>query len=58
MIAALYVYADGPYAHVPDCDVWDISRDARGYDGPHPVVAHTIVSPRIARAGADATVCA
>ena len=40
MIAALYVYADGPYASVPDCDVWDVARDARGYDGPYPVVAH------------------
>jgi hypothetical protein len=39
-IAALYVYADGPYASVPDCDVWDEARDARNYDGPHPVVAH------------------
>ena len=40
MIAALFVYADGPYADVPDCDVWDASRDARLYDGPHAAVAH------------------
>lgn len=40
MIAALFVYADGPYANVPDVDLWDIKRDARLYDGPHPAVAH------------------
>lgn len=40
MIAALYVYRDGPYSRVPDCDVWDDARDARGYAGPWPVVAH------------------
>lgn len=40
MIAALFVYADGPYSRVPGVDAWDVKRDARNYDGPHPVVAH------------------
>jgi hypothetical protein len=40
MIAALYVQADGGYAGLPDVEVWDEARDARRYDGPHPVVAH------------------
>jgi hypothetical protein len=40
MIAALYVRTDGPYANRPGVDLWDEKRDARLYDGPHPVVAH------------------
>ena len=40
MIAALFVYGDGPYASIADVDAWDIKRDARLYDGPHAVVAH------------------
>lgn len=40
MIAALYVRAGGPYFDLPGVDPWDIERDARKYDGPHPVVAH------------------
>jgi hypothetical protein len=39
-VAALYVMADGPYAGLKDVEVWDITRDARTYPGPHPVVAH------------------
>lgn len=39
-VAALYVMADGPYAGLPDVDIWDVGRDARTYPGPHPVVAH------------------
>lgn len=39
-VAALYVDATGCYAGLPGVDVWDISRDARTYEGPHPVVAH------------------
>jgi hypothetical protein len=39
-VAALYVLPDGPYAALPDVEVWDITRDARQYQGPHPVVAH------------------
>lgn len=40
MIVALYVDADGCYAGLDGVDAWDIKRDARNYDGPHPVVAH------------------
>lgn len=40
MIAALYVETNGCYFGLPDVDPWDIHRDARKYDGPHPVVAH------------------
>lgn len=39
-IAALFVDARGCYSGLPDVDVWDVSRDARLYPGPHPVVAH------------------
>ena len=39
-VAALYVEPDGPYAGLPGVEVWDESRDARTYAGPHPVVAH------------------
>lgn len=39
-VAALYVLKDGPYAELPDVDLWPESRDARLYDGPWPVVAH------------------
>ena len=39
MIAALYVERNGVYA-IPGVDVWDESRDARLYAGPHAVVAH------------------
>jgi hypothetical protein len=40
VIAALYVDPRGPYAGLPDVDLWDEARDARLYQGPHPVVAH------------------
>lgn len=40
MIAALYVETDGCYFGIPDVDPWDETRDARGYAGPHAVVAH------------------
>jgi len=40
MIAALYVESDGAYFGVLGVDPWDEARDARRYDGPHPVVAH------------------
>lgn len=39
-IAALYVESGGSYYGLPDVDPWDQARDARLYDGPHPVVAH------------------
>jgi len=42
MIAALYVLRHGPYADVPDVELWygPPDRDARLYQGPWPVVAH------------------
>jgi hypothetical protein len=40
MLAALYVETNGCYFGVPGIDPWDINRDARGYDGPYPAVAH------------------
>lgn len=39
-VAALFVDMDGCYANRPDVEVWDVTRDARTYPGPHPVVAH------------------
>lgn len=39
-IAALYVETNGCYYGLPGVDPWDETRDARLYDGPHPVVAH------------------
>lgn len=40
MISALYVETDGCYFGLPDIDPWDVTRDARDYAGPHPVIAH------------------
>lgn len=39
-IAALFVQTDGAYFNLPDIEPWDITRDARKYDGPHAVIAH------------------
>jgi hypothetical protein len=39
-IAALYVETDGCYFGQAGVEPWDVTRDARSYDGPHPVVAH------------------
>ena len=39
-VAALFVAKDGVYSNVWGVDPWDQTRDARLYDGPHPVVAH------------------
>lgn len=39
-IAALFVQADGAYANLEGVDLWPEARDARLYDGPHPVVCH------------------
>lgn len=39
-IAALYVDPRGHYAGLPGVELWDEKRDARGYRGPYPVVAH------------------
>ena len=38
-VAALYVEEGGVYS-LDGVDVWGVSRDARLYPGPHPVVAH------------------
>ena len=40
MVAALYVDAKGCYSSIDGVDMWDITKDARLYDGPYPVVAH------------------
>lgn len=40
MIAALFVARNGAYWGLDDVDPWDVSRDARTYAGPWPVVAH------------------
>lgn len=40
MIAALFVEKGGAYWNLPGVDPWDITRDARKYAGPWPVVAH------------------
>lgn len=42
MIAALYIDERGPYVGRPDVDAWGISRDAKLYDGPHPVVGYEL----------------
>ena len=40
MIAALFVAKGGCYFGLEGVDPWDDARDARGYAGPWPVVAH------------------
>ncbi len=40
MIAALFVEKHGVYSNLENVEVWDVTRDARLYAGPHPVVAH------------------
>ena len=39
-VAVLFARADSVYKTLPECDVYDMERDARTYDGPYPVVAH------------------
>lgn len=39
-VAALYVDVRGPYVAMPGVEAWTEKRDARRYQGPHPVVAH------------------
>ena len=52
MIAALYVEIGGAYSGLDGVDAWDETGDARGYQGPFPVVAH----PPCQRWGAMASV--
>jgi hypothetical protein len=40
LVAALYVQESGCYFNLEGVDPYDITRDARLYAGPHPVVAH------------------
>ena len=39
-VAVLFARADSHYKAMPGVEVYDMERDARTYDGPHPVVAH------------------
>lgn len=39
-VAALYVQTGGCYYGLEGVDPWDEKRDARLYNGPHPVIAH------------------
>ena len=39
-IAILFARQDSVYKDFPDCDVWDIDRDARLWPGGSPIVAH------------------
>ena len=39
-IAALFCRSDSNYKQIAGVDVYDVGRDARTYDGPHPVIAH------------------
>ena len=44
--AALYVMPDSVYYDLlPESHCWDEARDAKLYDGPHPVVAHPPCGP-------------
>lgn len=39
-VAVLFARSDSVYKSMPECDVWDIERDARKWPGGAPVVAH------------------
>jgi hypothetical protein len=39
-VAVLFARKDSIYKTLPDCDVWDIDRDARNWTGGSPLVAH------------------
>jgi hypothetical protein len=40
MVAVLFARSDSIYKSLPDCDVWDIERDAMRWPGGCPVIAH------------------
>ena len=40
VIAALFVSERGPYVGLPGVECWTVTKDARTYAGPWPVVAH------------------
>jgi hypothetical protein len=40
MVAVLFARADSVYKTIPGCDVWDMERDARNWQGGSPLVAH------------------
>lgn len=40
MITVLFARKDSIYKALPDCDVWDIERDALNWQGDTPVIAH------------------
>lgn len=39
-VAVLFARSDSHYKTLPECDVFDIDRDARTYAGANPIVAH------------------
>lgn len=44
-IAALYVDPLGAYRGLPGVELWDYRRNAKHYEGPHPVIAHPPCGP-------------
>lgn len=44
-VAVLYCEARGTYSRLSGIDLWHARRDARGYAGPDPVVAHPPCGP-------------
>lgn len=47
-VAALYIDPRGVYPQLTGVDCWGPDRDARTYDGPHPVVSHPPCGPWVA----------
>lgn len=39
-VAVLFARSDSQYKAMPECDVFDLARDARTFEGGKPVVAH------------------